>query len=167
MGLTYTVLGIWQKTNGFAPPSGLTLDGTAYLQSQSPDEMAAIDWLSTAPSGVVAEAVGGSYTVYGRASTMSGQPTVLGWDFHETQWRGGGDETGSRQVDVQRLYCTRNWEEAEPIIRQYHIRYIFLGNLERSTYTAQSCAGGLNEGKFIRWLPVAFRQGDVTIYTVP
>ena len=167
MGLTYTVLGIWEKTNGFVPPAGLTLDGTAYLQVQSPDELAAIDWLSAATPGVVAEAVGGSYTGYARIATLSGQPTVLGWDFHETQWRGGGEETGSRKADIQRLYCTRTWEEAEPIIRQYQIRYIFLGNLERSTYTAQDCAGGLNEAKFIRNLPAVFQQGEATIYAVP
>jgi hypothetical protein len=167
MGLTYTVLGLWTKTNGFNPAQGYTLDGTAYLMTQSPDELEAADWLSRAPAGVVAEAVGGSYTVYARVSTLSGQPTVLGWEFHEVQWRGSGELLGSRQSDIMRLYCARDWIEAQDIIQQYHIRYIFVGSLERNAYTSQTCPGGLNEAKFMRNLPVAFQKGETTIYMVP
>lgn len=167
LGLTYTVLGVWTKTNGFEPAFGWTLDGTAHLARQNADEMAAIAWLSTAPPGVVAEAVGGSYTIYGRVSTLSGQPTVLGWDFHEVQWRGSGKELGSRQGDVQRLYCTRDWQEARQILQQYHIRYVYIGTLERSTYTPEACGGGLYEAKFRRYLTTVFQQGAVVIYAVP
>jgi uncharacterized membrane protein len=167
MGLTYTILGIWNKTNGFKPGQGFTLDGTAHLARQDPEEMEASTWLRQAPPGVVAEAVGGSYTIYARISTLSGQPAVLGWDFHENQWRGGGREIGSRQTDIQRLYCGRDWDEAKIIIDQYQIRYIVIGNLERTTYTPETCPGGLNEAKFERSLPVAYQQGDVTIYLVP
>jgi uncharacterized membrane protein len=166
-GLTYTVLGLWTKTNGFKPSQGYTLDGTAYLMSQSPDELEAAAWLSRAPAGVVAEAVGGSYTVYARVSTLSGQPTVLGWEFHEVQWRGGSQLLGSRQSDIMRLYCARDWTEAQDVIQQYHIRYIFVGGLERNAYTSQTCPGGLNEAKFMRNLPVAFQKGETTIYMVP
>ena len=167
VGITYTSLGLWTKTNGFKPAMGLTLDGTAYLLNQSPNEMGAIAWLSAAPAGVVAEAVGGSYSIYGRVSTLSGQPTVLGWDFHETQWRGSSLLLGTRQNDIQRLYCTRDWNEAQEIINLYNIRYIFLGNLERSDFTPANCPGGLNDVKFIRNLAVAFQQGEVTVYMVP
>ncbi len=166
-GMTYTSLGLWTKTNAFKPAMGLTLDGTAYLLNQSPNEMSAIAWLSAAPAGVVAEAVGGSYSIYGRVSTLSGQPTVLGWDFHETQWRGSSLLLGTRQNDIQRLYCTRDWNEAQQIINLYNIRYIFLGNLERSDFTPAKCPGGLNDVKFIRNLAVAFQQGEVTVYMVP
>jgi len=167
MGLTYTVLGVWTKTSGFKPAQGYTLDGTAYLMSQSPDELEAAAWLNHAPAGVVAEAVGGSYTVYARVSTLSGQPTVLGWEFHEVQWRGSSQLLGSRLNDIMRLYCARDWVEAQDIIQQYHIRYIFVGSLERSAFTPQTCPGGLNETKFMRNLPVAFQKGETTIYMVP
>ena len=166
VGLTYTIFGLWTKTSGFKPAMGFTLDGTAYLLEQSPNEMSAIVWLSAAPAGVVAEAVGGSYSVYGRVSALSGQPTVLGWDFHETQWRGSSLLLGSRQSDIRRLYCTRDWNEAQEIIDLYEIRYIFVGNLERSDF-AQACPGGVNEVKFMRNLAVAFQQGEVKIYLAP
>lgn len=172
MGLTYTILGLWHKTNGFSPVQSWTLDGTEYLERQSPDEMAAIRWLQSAPDGVVAEAVsptGGSYSNYARVSMLSGLPSVLGWTGHESQWRGGGREMGSRQSDLERLYCSRNWDEAQSIIHQYSLRYIYVGTLERITYTPNqsTCIAGLNEAKFVRHLDPVFQQGDVRIYQVP
>jgi uncharacterized membrane protein len=166
MAMTYTVFGLWDKTSGFNPPTGWTLDGTAYLARQNPDEMAAVNWLSNAPQGAVAEAVGGSYSAYARISMLSGQPAVLGWPGHELQWRGGGQEIGSRQADIERLYCTRDWAEAQSILKQYDIRYIYIGGLERSTYVPSlaGCPTGLNEAKFSRNLNQVFKQGDSVIY---
>jgi len=163
-GMTYTILGLWTKTSGFTPPWGYTLDGASYRERQSPEEMAAIQWLKSAPPGVVAESVGGSYSAHARVAAFSGYPTVLGWIGHESQWRGGAREMGSRQSDIQRLYCTRDWIEARSIIDQYDIRYIFVGSLERSTYAAETCPGGLDDSKFERQLEVAFQQGDAVIY---
>jgi uncharacterized membrane protein len=166
IGLTYTVLGFWTRTNGFQPPLGWSLDGTAYLERQSKDEMAAIHWLEASDEGIVAEAVGGSYTNYARVSTLSGKPTVLGWPGHESQWRGGSREMGTREIDIERLYCSRSWEETEEIMERYGIRYVYLGTLERQTYTADRCPGGLQEAKFSRNLTVVFSQGEVTIYAI-
>jgi YYY domain-containing protein len=167
--LTYPVMGLWSKTNGFQPTNGFTLDGTAYLMRSNPEEAQAINWLKSAPLGVVAEAIGGSYTSFARMSVHSGQPTVLGWDFHEMQWRGGTEEMGSRRTDIERLYCTNNWQEAEDILKRYDIRYIVVGTLERNTYSLGSsiCPQGLNEIKFSRRLPLVFDQGSTSIYQVP
>jgi YYY domain-containing protein len=167
--LTYPLMGLWSRTDGFKPPQGFTLDGTAYLQRNNPDEYAAMQWLQDAPLGVVAEAVGGSYTQYARMASNSGQPTVLGWDFHELQWRGGTEESGSRRADIERLYCTSRWEEAEEIIRFYQVRYIVVGEMEYLGYGVGStaCAQGMSEAKFIRNLPLAFQQGNTSIYLVP
>jgi uncharacterized membrane protein len=167
--MTYPVMGLWSKTNGFKPYDGFTLDGTAYLERSNPDEASAMEWLKTAPLGVIAEAVGGSYSSYARMSAHTGQPTVLGWDFHEVQWRGGTEEIGSRRTDIERLYCTNNWSEAENILRQYHIRYIVVGALERSSYGVGSavCPGGLNESKFSQRMSQVFQIGDTSIYQIP
>ncbi len=168
--LVYPTLSLWEKTNGFNPPQW-TLDSSAYLRGQSPDEGAAIAFLQRAPLGVVAEAVdyqGGDYREYGRMATFSGQPTVLGWIGHQNQWRGAasGEAIGTRQADIERLYCTRNWQEARAILQRYAIRYVVVGNLERSTYLAgrETCPNGLVENKFIRNLTVVFRSPTVVIY---
>jgi uncharacterized membrane protein len=166
--LIYPTLGLWSKTNGF-DPGEWTLDAAAYFARLYPDETAAIQWLSDAPFGVVAEAVppgGGSYTEYARVSTLSGQPTVLGWVGHENQWRGGNEILGSRQDDLALLYCSENWEETRPILDKYQIRYVFVGQLEMQNYQAGTvnCPHGLIRNKFDLYLTPVFQAGQTTIY---
>jgi uncharacterized membrane protein len=158
VGLTYTLFGVWDRANEFDPENGFVLDGAIGVLSQ--EDAAAAEWLRTAPLGVIAEAVGGSYTGYGRISAHSGQPTVLGWNFHETQWRGGEAEKGTREFDIERLYTSADWIEAQFILQQYDIRYVYVGSLERSSYA-------VNETKFLRNLTPVFQFGNVIIYEVP
>lgn len=166
-GMAFTILRAWDITFGFQPPFGWTLDGAAFIARERPDEMAGIDWLADAPAGIVSEAVGGSYTDFARVSAFSGQPTVLGWPGHESQWRGGGQEMGSRQDDLARLYCTRDWQEARAILDQYQIRYVYIGSLERNAYGPATCGAPIQEAKFERNLRKVFEQGQVNIYEVP
>lgn len=160
LGLVYPVLAYPTRTDGFKYPQGFSLDASAYLAQSQPNEAAAIDWLSQAPVGVVAEAVGGQYSGYARVSTLSGQPAVLGWPGHEGQWRGGYTEVGSREPDMRTLYETPDWETALEIIQRYDITYIYVGGLERSTYA-------LNADKFNQNLAAGFEQGGVVVYVVP
>lgn len=157
-GLAYPVVMLNDKTIGFAM-EGWTLDGNAYIDQYNPNDYAAIQWLQSAPGGVIAEAVGGSYSDYARISTRTGLPTVIGWPGHESQWRGGGDEMGSRVMDIQVLYESQIWEETAQVIRNYNIRYIYLGALERSTYNVMS-------EKFDSMLNVVYSNQGVTIYEV-
>jgi uncharacterized membrane protein len=160
MALVYPVFSLWEKTGGFSLPDGLTLDGAAFLQRRSPDEWAAIEWLRSAPAGVVLEAVGGSYSDYARMATFSGQPNVLGWPGHESQWRGGAEEMGSRQSDIERIYRSTDWEEVRQLLERYEVRYVLVGPLELSTYR-------VNETNFRRFLFPVFQQGQATVYLVP
>jgi len=159
VGLTYPAIGIFSKTNNFKPPFGYTLDDFDRIQRENPDEAAAMLWLRSAPDGVVAEAVGGSYSQYGRVSIYTGLPTVLGWPGHEGQWRDQALQ-GSREQDIETLYSSNDWIATQDIINRYNIRYIVVGNLERSTYH-------MNEDKFNRFLKPVFQQGNATIYEVP
>lgn len=158
--LIYPTLSLITKTNNFHPPYGFYLDDFQRVARETPDDAGAIQWLQSAPDGVVAEAVGGSYSTYGRVSTYSGLPTVLGWPGHESQWRGGMVEQGSRREDIETLYTAPNWSSAEAIIQKYHIRYIFIGSLERNSYIVQ-------EEKFRLHLKSVFQQGNTVIYEVP
>lgn len=158
-GFAYPLVMLPNKTNGFSAQEW-TLDGNAYFSKYHPGDYEAIIWLQQAPTGVITEAVGGSYTEYARVSTRSGQPTVLGWPGHESQWRGGGDEMGSRYGDIALLYETRHWEEASQILQRYEVRYVYVGGLERSTYQ-------VNTEKFDQMLNIVYQNGEVTIYEVP
>ncbi|MEJ5224220.1 MAG: DUF2298 domain-containing protein, partial [Anaerolineales bacterium] len=159
-GLLFSVFGYTSKTNNFNPPGGFSLDSAIHLERYNPEDAAAAAWLRAAPLGVVAEAVGGSYTEFARMATYSGQSTVLGWPGHESQWRGSYKPQGSRQMDIETLYSTRSWNEAAGIIAKYNIRYIVVGRLEKRAYPVEM-------SKFEAHLPVVFRQGETVIYQVP
>jgi YYY domain-containing protein len=159
IGLTYPTLSVLNKTNNFKPSFGYTLDDFDRVQRENPDEAAAINWLRSAPDGVVAEAVGGAYSNYARISIYTGLPTVLGWGNHEGQWRDQALQ-GTRTEDIQTLYTTNDWMTTQEIINRYNIRYIYVGNLERSTYR-------VNEDKFSRFLKPVFQQGNVIIFEAP
>lgn len=142
-------------------PIQLTLDGKAYLQRDDPDEWQAYQFLSTMPLGTLVEAVGPQYNPqFARVATHAGQPGLLGWEGHEIQWRGSAREMGSRRVDIETLYQTSDWSRASEIIRQYGIRYIFIGQVERSTYR-------VSESKFSSNLGLLFANATVRIYEVP
>jgi YYY domain-containing protein len=162
VGLTYPAMALNTRISSFLghPEPALKLDGADNNYYLNPDEQAAAVWLREAPLGTLVEAVhpaGGSYTHYARISMNTGQPALLGWLGHERQWRGGYEEAGNRQVDIERLYTTGSWGETVGIIEQYGIRYIVVGNLERTTYNVY-------EDKFIRNMEAAFQQGSITIY---
>ncbi|MGH2625964.1 MAG: hypothetical protein ACRDHY_04855, partial [Anaerolineales bacterium] len=162
LGMVYPVLATWTKTNGLRPPDGLTLDGTAHLRQDNPGDAEAIAWMrSNLSDGIVAEAVSGSYSVGGRISAHTGLPTVLGWPGHELQWRGGGEEMGSREQDIHDLYVTRDWDEAQPILARYGIAYVYVGPLERIVYP------DLFAVKFDAYLRPVYRSDSVTLYAVP
>lgn len=142
-------------------PIQLTLDGKAYLQRDDPDEWQAYQFLSSMPLGTIVEAVGPQYNPqFARVATHAGQPGLLGWEGHEIQWRGSAREMGSRRVDIETLYQTSDWSRASEIIRRYGIRYIYIGQVERSTYR-------VSESKFSSNLGLLFANDNVRIYEVP
>jgi uncharacterized membrane protein len=114
---------------------------------------------------VVTEAINqaSSYSNYSRISEYSGDPTIIGWTGHESQWRGNSlnpAELGVRVTNVETLYRTADWQQTLQIINQYGVRYIFVGELERSSYR-------VSESKFQRYLKTVFSQGSVVIYEAP
>lgn len=156
-GLLYPTFGLITKTNNFKPPFGYSLNDFERFARENPEDAAAVEFLLKAPQGIIAEAIGDGYSAYGRISMLTGLQTVLGWPGHEAQWRGSYDPQGSRRDDIQRLYTTSSWDEAQLIIKQYNIRYIYIGLLERVTYP-------INEEKFYLHLSPVFQQGNTVIF---
>ncbi|HEY9076926.1 MAG TPA: DUF2298 domain-containing protein [Anaerolineaceae bacterium] len=158
MGLVYPLFAL----NGRLPTSlsGFTLDGLDFYARSNPGEYEAIQWLRQAPLGIVAEAVGGSYSGFARVSMISGQPAVLGWPGHESQWRGGNIEIGSREPDIERLYRATDWREIQEILRKYQVRYVYVGSLEIAKYRA-------NASRFRNHLKPVFENNDAIIFYVP
>ncbi len=159
----YTFWGITTKDDGLILQINnhqkITLDGSTFLQNSNPDEWKGIEWLSKADPGIIVEKVGNSYTTDNSISTFSGQPTISGPANHESQWRGGYKEIGSRSDDVKSIYESRDWKKVKSIMDNYHVRYIFIGSTERNAYTIQ-------EQKFEKYLTKVFESNDCRIYQV-
>jgi YYY domain-containing protein len=133
LGLVYPYAGNYARRAGFsATPS---LDGLKWLRERAPGDPGAIAWLRehTPGDAVVLESVGPDYSAFGHAriSTFSGRATVMGWLGHEVQW---AHRPEGRDVDVRRLYVTRDLGEARRLLAKYGIGYVVYGPIERTSY---------------------------------
>ncbi len=136
-----------------------TLDGLAFIRERYPGEYAAIEWLrDEAPWGRIVEAVGSSYSDFGRISSTTGLPTVLGWEGHEHQWRGGSAAFAGRAQDVERIYRSSDVQEVRRLLEGYHVRYVYVGERERATYGAEHLSG------FGDFLKASFETDGVVVY---
>ena len=122
------------------PPGGIqpqlpSLDGMAYMRGWYPGDYAAITWMNQHIAGMptIVEATNGPYQWYGRVSTYTGLPSVLGWSDHEAEQR-YGQEVYPRQNDVQSFYAGEDASAALTFLRRYSVRYVYLGKLERTCF---------------------------------
>jgi len=157
-GMVYPLAASYAKADGFRVRP--TLDGTAYMANHNPDDHAAVGWLNENVEGapVILEASGGSYSYYGRVSSQTGLPALLGWDFHEVQWRGTGEEGNKRKPDIETIYGTLDAQAALTLMDKYDIKYVYVGSLERGHYPSAALSN------FDYIMDVVYQQGAVTIY---
>ncbi len=135
------------------------LDGLAFVKQNAADEYDAIMRLrDNAPRGVLVEAVGSSYSEFGRIASSTGLPSILNWPGHEAQWRGSHLPLAGREEDVASIYQTINPSEFTNLLDKYDVRYVYLGARERATY------GPVDEEKFLHSMRVYFRSGDVVVF---
>ncbi|MBI3391443.1 MAG: hypothetical protein HY027_27215, partial [Deltaproteobacteria bacterium] len=138
--------------------SRATLDGTAYIAREHPDDFAVIDWLRRNVAGlpVILEATGDPYSYYARFSANTGLPTLMGWANHEGLWRSHEHDVEQRKSEVRRIYDAPTLAEITPLLDSYGAQYIVVGELERKDHPRGVDKFGA--------LPVAFRQGNTVVY---
>ncbi|MGH2496154.1 MAG: DUF2298 domain-containing protein [Ktedonobacteraceae bacterium] len=146
-----------------------TLNGEAFIHAWYPGDAEAIAWINANIDGspVMLEAAEPySFSWFGRVSVYTGLPDVLGWPDHVAEQR-YSEQVLSRMTDVGIIYSTADPNQANQLLRYYHVRYIYVGELEREAYASQS-TGGLD--KFDRMvgsdLRIVYRHDGVTIYEV-
>ncbi len=159
--LIYPVAGAYAKITGFGTRQP-TLDGIAYVGA---DEQALIDWIrrNTAPDAVILEAKGVSYRGdLARISATTGRATLLGWDSHESQWRGDAyaEMAAGRAEATQEIYQRPDPETLPKLLHRWQIDYVLVGPAERAQYgiTPQL------EERLLQILDVVFEQGAYRIY---
>ena len=112
--------------------------------------MEAIRWLQDNVEGspVVLEAHLEFYRWGARFASYTGLPTVLGWPWHQTQQRMAYSSTvEERARDVREMYETTDVGRALELLRQYRVRYVVVGDLERIIYTADGLLKFQNLGQ--------------------
>ncbi len=161
-----------------APLPALTLDGSAFMQTAQynwPDGGSEIDlsydrealvWLNQHVAGTpaLAEAPLGYYREFGtRIAAYTGLPTLTGLHASEQHpWQ----VVQEREQAAAALYGATSEERFWEIVRQYNVRYIYLGQLERIAYPGE----GLD--KFARLersgqLELVYANARTSIYRVP
>lgn len=131
---------------------------------------ASIEWLraNASDGSVIVEAVDGQYDMrglgVGGVSAATGLPTIMGWPGHQGQWRGGHPEAnnqiGIREQAVRSIYESGDSGLVTDLLREYRVRYIYVGNAERTLYGESGLA------VFDIVAQEVFREGDVVIYEV-
>jgi len=161
LGSFYPIMAIQAQINPDASP---TLDAVEATAPFAADEYAAANWFNQNVTGtpVILEAVGNSFrSETSRISAWTGLPSVLGWSWHESQWRGNDELQRPREADIKAIYSTTDTAQALALLKQYDVSYVFVGPNERRFYRPTSLQ------KFDGMLPLAFQQGAVAIYRVP
>ena len=167
VSLYYPLAAAYTKSLG--PSGNATLDGLAYIEAANPSERFGIQWLkeNAGADDRIVEAVGDSYSDYGRVASSTGIPTVLGWKFHEEQWRGSRKPFEGREEDVRDLYQTASLEEAREILDKYRINYVIVGPREMTTYGSEGLSKFEQLGELVFPSPAdSTDPGEVLIYRV-
>ena len=163
-------LGNLERTN--------SLDGLEYLKNcqslscpypNSAGDYAAIRWLNANIQGdpVIVEAVGDDYSFYGRISSFTGLPTLMGWVGHEVQWRlawlkddANNAEFQQRSSDVVQIYTSPDSHVILSLMASYKAQYLYVGPLEMTKYSTADLH------RYSKFMQIVYNAEDVTIYKV-
>jgi YYY domain-containing protein len=158
---------------GARPEIG-TLDGMAFMMVGSYTwenrtielkyDYEAIQWLlwNVRGSPVVAEAAIGYYREFGvRVASFTGLPTLLG--MHQSEQR-YDFQVGARDGEARTFFSEADYARVVDLAKRLHIKYIYVGQLERIVYPAAGLA------KFDRavgtYLDVVYENARTKIYAV-
>lgn len=160
----------------------ISLNGIEYISRKVPenysiewswdqDDWRAIEWINNnitgrpvlLEAGNMANHKGGESQAYhwaSRVATFTGLPILIGWANHEAGWRNDWKEPGERKNDTDLLYRTTNLNAAIHLLNKYHIKYVYIGRIERNRYPDE----GLS--KFSQLGELVYGDGPVEIWKV-
>jgi YYY domain-containing protein len=170
---------IFRRRDRIDASAGPSWDGLSFLPRAThrhcntlfplADDRGIIDWLRANVDG---EAVIAEYNthpvLYGwgsRISTLTGLPSVVGWDWHLRQQMGWFDNgrVGRRILALRSVYEDGEPEESWRLLRDYDVRYVVWGALENAC--AQSASPKFARGTDRFW-NIVYASGSARIYRV-
>jgi YYY domain-containing protein len=113
-----------------------TLDGQAFLRNHDPQSWFLVRALGgvARPDEAIAEAAGDSYGPYTRIAMHTGQPTVVGWEWHLQQRGQSIHEITARFVDLETLYAGVDPTARRAVLDRYRLGWVVLADIERERY---------------------------------
>jgi YYY domain-containing protein len=117
-----------------------TLDGQAFLATQDPQTWFLVRGLQgvARPGEAIAEAAGHYYSEFTRITMHTGQPTVVGWDWHLKQRGQSPEEIVARSEDLELLYRGGNTEKRRAVLDRYQVGWAVAARVERNRYDISS-----------------------------
>ncbi len=181
-GLVYPVTAAMNRTEGFTRDTAI--DGNDFVRRADPAEYAIEQWIRnhTNPADTILEATGRKwgvnqqnqltvvdasvdYTDAARISQRTGRSTLIGWYFHEIQWRGDTPSMRAnleaRQAIADAAYTSKEPAVVLEAMRSAGAHYLVVGRLEQSRYPVDHMAA------FDQFLDLVFQSGDLEVYRLP
>ena len=151
-----------------------TLNGIAYVDVYSPADYKTIEWVRDNTSGDAVVLEGSLVPCpenpegcndwkpeLARIASATGRPTILGWEWHERQWRSNESaDFEQRQQDVRVIYETEQADTAALLLKKYGVDYVVVGPRERAVY------GESGIPKFSMLGSSVFADGGITVYRI-
>jgi uncharacterized membrane protein len=137
--LGFVVLGASTKLYAFTIPKRMMQkqseqgwsEGLASPDRDHPGSKTIIRVLRDKPKGRVLEGQGNPYSYTSFISTLSGQPSYLGWSNHVGLLTKNHAETGRRTEVTKQIYTGDDCAARKELAKRENIKYIVLGTLER------------------------------------
>jgi YYY domain-containing protein len=186
----FPVLGTQARiADRFSTDVGLTLDGTLYQEyavygDPGPSNQGieddgryplaadrdALRYIQRHVEGtaVFLEGVSDQYRWTPRVAVYTGNPVVVGWEWHQVQQRGAGGveplAVRDRISDVRRMYTTTSIDELRAGLEEYGVDFVYVGPTERLYFPEAGLAKF--EEAIGSLLEVFYSNGEVTVYRV-
>jgi uncharacterized membrane protein len=129
----------------------------------------AIDWLRANVRGspVILEGNTPLYRWGSRIAINTGLPTVIGWDWHQKQQRSIIDPAiiDRRIQNVSDIYNTPDVTAALGMMSRFHVKYIYVGDMERLYYNLVGLAK-FDQMAGAGTLQVVYQNDHVKIYQI-
>jgi uncharacterized membrane protein len=176
----FTMMGTWGKVHDrWVVEAPRTLDAMTFMgyahydifgqRLDLSEDYHAIRWMQDHVQGspVIVEAApcNHEYEWCVRFTMYTGLPSVIGWNFHQRQQRSFNSTWVEDRVrEVGDFYNGIDIESTRSFLKQYDVKYIIVGQLERAAYTPEGVAKFEQfDGDY--WSEV-YRDGNTVIYEV-
>ncbi|MFL2762028.1 MAG: DUF2298 domain-containing protein [Dehalococcoidia bacterium] len=114
-------------------------------------------------SPVILEAVTPQYLWGSRMSIYTGLPTIIGWEWHQSQQRWDyRSNIEIRANNVRTIYNSEDIDEVRELLDYYDVAYIIVGELERIYYHNEGLAKF--DSTKADWLDLVYDSGGTRVY---